>query len=134
MMTRRDTRQLSLLLLIDGGAPPQPQPLADAQIADLFTEWYAKYPRKKHPNHAIKAFARVLRAGEATIDQLTEGRDRYVEECRRNRTEPRFTLHPATWLNAGAWLNEPDAPAPISRTAASLARVGAALGHASRTR
>lgn len=132
-MKPRQTGQLSLLLPIDGAAPvpapATPAPIAEGAIDALFADWYAAYPRKRAPRHARRAFGRVMRDGHTTIEQLTEGVARYVEDCRRRGTPDHFILHPATFLNGGCWQNQYDAPA-LSATARSFSVAAAALGAA----
>lgn len=129
---KRHSGQGQLLLPIKGGilpatipqesAEPTPTP-TEAEIYEAFYEWWDGYPRRVAIKRARAAFARIMRDGEATIAQLTAGRDRYVEECRRRGTQPHYIAHPASWLNAGRWLDERDAP--YSAATASFARIGA---------
>ena len=70
-----------------------------------FAEWYDAYPRKKARPHAAKAYAAALKRG-ATPEILLAGARRYAEQ--RKHEDPRFTKHPATWLNADGWLDEED--------------------------
>lgn len=81
---------------------------APCQIAGSFEAWWRQYPRKVGKGAARKAYERVVKAGKATPDDLLGGLARY-------HPDPKFTKHPATWLNAECWLDEPDKPTPPVR-------------------
>ena len=119
MTARRNvpTNQLSMFLLI----PAKPKPLTESQIDDLFREFYRAYPRHKAPKAARTAFQAAIK--ESTFDQIMEGVDRYAADLQRKGTRPEYIAHPATWLRAGRWADEPDA-APTNSTTASFARIG----------
>lgn len=72
---------------------------------DEFDEWYKAYPRKRDPIAARKAYDKA-RANGATSEDLKLGAIRYAQE--RAGEDPQFTKHPATWLNRGSWMNEPE--------------------------
>jgi hypothetical protein len=71
-----------------------------------FEDWWQQYPRKKAKGSARKAYAKALKAG-ATAEQLMNGAMRYAAE--RTEKDPKFTKHPATWLNGECWTDEPEA-------------------------
>ncbi|KWV50484.1 hypothetical protein AS156_14255 [Bradyrhizobium macuxiense] len=73
--------------------------------ADAFDEFYRAYPKHKAKGEAEKAYARIIGNGEATAGELLAGAQRYADE--RSGQEPKFTKHPATWLNKKCWLDEP---------------------------
>ncbi len=73
---------------------------------DLFDSFYASFPRRIGKEAARKAFAKALKI--ATAEQITAGAKRYAEA--RRGEDPKFTKHPATWLNAGCWDDEIAAP------------------------
>lgn len=79
-------------------------------IAHGFTEWWRQYPRRVARGNAEKAYARVIRSGIATSDELLAGAMRYAAE--KQHEEPKYIKHPATWLNAKCWLDEPDRKPP----------------------
>ncbi|MCI1635186.1 hypothetical protein [Bifidobacterium sp.] len=73
--------------------------------SDMFDQWYAIYPKKKDPKNARKAFVKALK--QTTFEELCDGARRYRDDPNR---EERYTKYPASWLNAGAWGNEPESP------------------------
>ncbi len=71
----------------------------------LFTDFWAAYPRKKGKQQALKAWIKAVKDGaEPTL--IVQGAERYALE--RANEDPQYTAHPATWLNAGRWEDEPD--------------------------
>jgi hypothetical protein len=57
---------------------------------------------------ARKAFAAAIKRG-VDVEVMIAGAKRYAVE--RKGQPPRYTKHPATWLNAGCWEDEaPGAP------------------------
>jgi hypothetical protein len=76
--------------------------------AAAFDRFWAAYPRKKAKEAARKAFAKAVETGTA-VETLIAGAQRYAVE--RNGENPKYTKHPATWLNGGCWEDEtPGAP------------------------
>jgi|GEM_PF-1289163 len=75
-----------------------------------FNEWWNEYPKKVARQRALKAYASVVSSGKANPADLLLGVRRYASE--RARHDPKFTKHPATWLNSGCWTDEPEAPPP----------------------
>ena len=71
--------------------------------SELFDEWYAIYPKKADRKRAAKAFSKAIKT--VSFDVLYEGATRYRNDPNR---EDRFTKNPATWLNDGAWDNQPE--------------------------
>ena len=75
-----------------------------------FETFYKRYPRRVKPLNAKKAYAKALSI--ATHEEIMEGLERFIKE------EPwhgqmQFCPHPASWLNAGEWLNEYPEDNPI---------------------
>ena len=132
MPRRRPTAQMELFLLIEGGLPAEPPPLTEAEIDAMFAEFYRAYPRHVGVKTARKAFGKVIRSGEATLEQMIEGAIAYAEERRRAGKGPEWIAHPATWINAGRWSDERQ-PA-YSAATASAARVGLEYRARSRVR
>jgi hypothetical protein len=82
----------------------------------MFREWYGAYPKKVDPKDALKSFVKVLKAKQATFDQLLAGARRYAAET--SGTDKKYIKAPAVWLNKGSWLNEPMAAgSPPQRSA-----------------
>lgn len=112
------------LILTEPDPPPPPD--MDA----LWHRFYRAYPRHTAPRAGRLAFDRIIRNGEATIDDLIQGAIRYAEHCARRGTAPQYIAHPATWINGGQWANEYGAP--VAASTSSFARVGAAFRDAAR--
>ena len=94
-----------------------------------FEEFYAAFPRKVSKGAARKAWAKAVRLAEPAT--IIAGAERYARE--RSGEDPRFTKHPATWLNAEAWHDEP-APQPVAGAwpgsrATAKEQTGAAVAH-----
>jgi hypothetical protein len=69
---------------------------------DIF--WDA-YPKKVGHLRAQKIYDGIVKAKSATADDLLAGATRYARE--RASEDPKYTKHPATWLNGGHWADEP---------------------------
>jgi hypothetical protein len=70
---------------------------------DRFSEWWSLYPKKVGKLGATKAWKKALKvASAAAIIAATEA---FARECLG--TDQQFIPHPATWLNAGRWDDEP---------------------------
>lgn len=83
-----------------------------------FSAFYEAFPLKKARPKAAEAYARAIkRAMPGTI--LAAAR-RYAEA--RKGEEPKFTAHPATWLNQERWND--DVPAQASDGAAATVNSG----------
>lgn len=89
-----------------------------------FVEWYAAYPRKKARKDAAKAFAKVLKAGEIALsDLIAKTKLHAAAWARRPKSELQFCPYPASWLNAGEYLDEAEA-APAQQRPASNGSLG----------
>jgi hypothetical protein len=71
-----------------------------------FAEFWSIYPRKIARGAARGAFSRALE--KAPVPEIIAGARRYAHA--REGEDPRFTKHPATWLRAEGWLDEPEPP------------------------
>lgn len=69
-----------------------------------FDLWYSSYPAKKGKPKALAAYKRAR--GKADAQTLLAGVARY------KKMKPAWQewAHPASWLNAERWLDEPDEP------------------------
>jgi hypothetical protein len=65
-----------------------------------FEAFWEAYPRKVAKLAAEKAFTKA----RAPAAELVAGAKRYAIE--REGQDPKYTKHPATWLNGGGWLDE----------------------------
>jgi hypothetical protein len=74
------------------------------QIEEAFGRFWAAYPRRAAKLAAAKAFAAAVKRG-ADPEALIAGAARYAAE--RAGQDPRYTKHPATWLNGDCWADEP---------------------------
>ena len=78
------------------------RPAGRATYPDDFETFWAAYPKRKDKKAALKAWKQATKEVDSSV--LIEGARRYTEDPTR---VPQYTKHPATWLNAGAWDNEP---------------------------
>jgi hypothetical protein len=76
-----------------------------SRAADGFDDFWAVYPRKVAKGAAVRAYANARKSADAAT--ILAGAERYRDDPRR---DPAFTAHPATWLNAERWADEPAAP------------------------
>lgn len=75
-----------------------------SRATEGFDEFWASVPRKKSRGAALKAYATALRKTDAQT--ILSGMRRYAET--RRGQDPQYTAHPATWLNAEGWSDEPE--------------------------
>jgi hypothetical protein len=73
-------------------------------LDEAFESFWAVYPRKVAKEAARRAHAKAVENG-VEPETLIAGAQRYAVE--RQGEPPRYTKHPATWLNGGCWLDEP---------------------------
>lgn len=83
----------------DKNTPPRA-----ARGIDRFEEFYRAYPRRVDRKAAEKAWSKAIQ--EHPPDKIIEAAQRYAQACRGK--DPKFIKYPATWLNAGSYLDEPD--------------------------
>jgi len=69
-----------------------------------FAAWYAAFPRHVERQRAARAYAKAIATGVSAA-VLLSGAVAYAAE--RQGEEVRYTKHPASWLNAGCWADEP---------------------------
>jgi hypothetical protein len=91
-----------------------------------FEEWWRQYPRKVAKAAARTAYLRAVKSGKATPAELLTGVMRYAAErhaaINMGRPEEyRFTKHPATWLRAECWTDEPGPAASTPAPSVGLA-------------
>jgi hypothetical protein len=80
--------------------------------AEGFDRWYAIYPRKVQKQAAEKAFAKVIAASLISEpDLLTKTTAFAATWASRPVADRKYIPYPASWLNAGGYDDEPDAPA-----------------------
>jgi hypothetical protein len=78
-------------------------------IETSFEIWYQQYPKRAAKAAALKAYRAVIIKKLATPEELLAGAMRYAAE--RSGQDPKYTKHPATWLNSACWADEPAKPA-----------------------
>lgn len=100
----------------DGGQSPgrpgcieveveEEKPKSKPSSADAdFDEFWKLYPRKTAKAAAVKAWRRARKA--ATVEEILTGVERYAKE--RAGQDPKYTAHPATWLNDARWDDDPE--------------------------
>lgn len=121
-----DTEQIGSRSVQDPD-PTRPDPtrkkkkntLTDAAASAAFEEFWTHYPRKADKRAAERAYKQAM-SRDVTPDHLLTAVKTYAATCRG--TEPRFIKHASTWLNAGAYDNNPD---PALRMASG----GSAIRH-----
>ncbi len=85
--------------------PQEDRPVSTHEHLDGFSEWWAAYPRKIGKRQAERSYKAALKAG-ATPEELLESLEAHKQHWRLANTETRYIKHPATWLNAGSWMDE----------------------------
>jgi hypothetical protein len=77
--------------------------------AGSFESFYAAYPRHVGRAAAEKAFAKAVRV--ATAEVIVAGAKRFAADPNLPpKEQAQFIPHPATWLNAGRWDDDPLPP------------------------
>lgn len=80
----------------------EPALRSDDWPKDYGDVFWAAYPRKTEKLSAMKKLATIRKSGIVTFADLMDGVRRYAAAG----TEPQYTKHPTTWLNAGCWSDE----------------------------
>ncbi|MGO4389436.1 hypothetical protein AB4Y85_18055 [Microvirga sp. 2YAF29] len=94
-------------------SPHRPGGELEASTKAAFREFMNHYPKRVGFKDAERAFACVVTAGEATVEELIAGAMRYAAE--RDGQEQRYTKGPVRWLEGGHWKDEPVDPSPKER-------------------
>ncbi|WP_022727246.1 DUF1376 domain-containing protein [Fodinicurvata sediminis] len=79
-----------------------------AEIDALFERFWSACPRKVGKQKARQKFGTALTRHRADPEAVIAAMERYAES--RQGEDPKYTVHPATWLNEGRWQDE-DLPA-----------------------
>ncbi len=82
-----------------------PDPAIDAD--PLFAAFWEAYPYKVSKGHARKSWLGALRKGADPL-RIAQAARAFRDDRRR---DPKFTPHPATWLNGERWNDVPAEPA-----------------------
>jgi len=82
------------------------------QDSDDFEMFWMAYPRRVAKGNARKAFRIAVKNAVPSV--IIAGAERFARE--RRGQDPKFTPHPASWLNAGRWADDPQALPPTVGT------------------
>lgn len=94
----------------DDGQTPKPgkpkKAKADVPLEpEAFDRFWRIYPRKVAPLAAVRAWNKAIRTN-VSAKLILDAAEFYAME--RRGQDPTYTKHPATWLNAACWQDEPD--------------------------
>lgn len=67
-----------------------------------FEAFYKRFPRRVKPFNARKAYDKAITL--ASHEAIMEGLERFIQA--EPWDEIKFCPHPASWLNAGSWMDE----------------------------
>ena len=93
------------LALLDG-SPPAPALVLGTDRDPGWVRFWAVYPRRVSKGDARKAWAKAVTNG-TDPEVIIKGAEAYAAS--RTGQEPRYTCHPATWLNRERWNDDPAA-------------------------
>ncbi|MFH8744928.1 hypothetical protein ACH4GG_27425 [Streptomyces albidoflavus] len=74
---------------------------------DAFGAFWLTYPKKRAREEAKKAWIAALERG-ADPQRIVTAATAYANE--RANEDPKYTKHPANWLNKGCYDDEPETP------------------------
>lgn len=77
-----------------------------------FARFWDAYPRKEAKGAARKAWDKAVCKIDA--DSIIGAAKRYRDDPDRRTSLPKFTAHPATWLNGERWADQPTRGSPSS--------------------
>ncbi len=81
---------------------PVDPPVSPKDMAGTFEEFWSVYPRREKPATARKAWAGAIK--KVSPDQIIRAAERYRDDPNREKA---YTQHPASWLNAESWADDP---------------------------
>ena len=90
---------------------PSCSPSASESADDGFASFWKRYPKKVAKPQAVKAWRKTKPTGQLLADLLA-GLERHVASADWQKDGGQFIPHPATWLNARRWEDEPDTCVP----------------------
>jgi hypothetical protein len=76
-----------------------------------FDDFWRAYPKKVARTEAMRAFAQAVQ--RTSVTEIIRGAMRYATE--RRGGDPRYTKHPATWLNKHCWSDLPSSSRAFQR-------------------
>lgn len=83
-----------------------PTAVTASPVDDLFTEFWGIYPRRAGKQAALRAWRKAVKTTPAEV--VLDGARRLRDDP--NLPEKQFVPHPASWLNAGRWDDDPLPP------------------------
>lgn len=92
--------------------PPAPK------RSDGFNEFYTRFPVHKGKGAAGTAYVKALKL--ASHETIMAGLERNWAELQADKTRGNFCPHPASWLNAQRWNDEPSGPGARPTTQAGF--------------
>ena len=100
---------------------------AEAISAASFDEFWRLYPRKVAKLEAVKAWKQMTRDYQPS--EIVAGLK--VNLAAMQRKEKQFVKHPASWLRAGCWMDEPETHQPRGIMGAANQLIGEHYGSTS---
>lgn len=111
MTARQDVADEATMTTTTGGlSRPMNHPNKPSLKHHEFEAFWEIYPRKVAKQAALKAWIKAVQLAAPEI--IIEGAQRYATDPNRH---PSYTAHPATWLNAHRWNDEPLPPRELSK-------------------
>lgn len=103
-VTRRqdDANEATLTTPTGRHSRPMNHPNKPSIEPSMFDQFWKTYPRRTAKGSALKAWEKAVKI--AKPEDIIAGAEKYAKDPSR---DPKFTAHPATWLNAQRWLDEP---------------------------
>lgn len=89
---------------------PMNHPIDPSLKHPEFDAFWKIYPRKVAKQAALKAWIKAIQVAAPEI--IIEGATRYATDPNRH---PSYTAHPASWLNAHRWNDDPMPPRELSK-------------------
>ena len=80
-----------------------PPAAGECESGSDFERFWETYPRKVAKGNAVKAFSKALKRTDC--ETIIKGAGRYAVEV--TGKEERYIAHPASWLNADRWEDQP---------------------------
>jgi hypothetical protein len=86
-----------------GGSKGEDTRATKAEVGESFDQFWAVYPKRVEKDAARKAFGKALERG-ARAEAMIKGAQAYAVQ--REGEDPKYTKHPAKWLNTGCYDDE----------------------------
>ena len=123
---------------LPGVDPSPPDTSGESPADDGFERFWEIYPRRVAKGEARKAWPAAVKAASAgrmgpapevargAVLAIIAGAERYAQETRQ--ADPKFVAHPASWLRAERWGDEPGANRGGGRPSGPRAPIAPAAG------